>query len=87
MRRLLCILAATGLLLALADSAKAFTVVTPGFSVSVPIYAAPPPPVYVPAPVYVAPAYLPPPVYVAPAYVSPPVYAGPGYPPPPRWAR
>lgn len=88
MRRLLSILAASCLLAALAGPAEAFTVVTPGFALSVPIYAAPPPPAYVPPPVYVAPAYVPPPVYVGPAYVSPPVYPGPGYPPPPPyWAR
>lgn len=90
MRRTLFILAVLCLLTALLTAqADAFTIVTPGFAVSVPLYAAVPPPVYVappPPPVYVAPAYAPP-VVVAPAYPGP-VYVGPGYPlppPPPRW--
>ena len=89
MRRTLFILAILCLLAALlAARAEAFTIVTPGFAVSVPLYAAVPPPVYVapPPPVYVAPAYAPP-VVVAPAYPGP-AYVGPGYPlppPPPRW--
>ena len=88
MRRLFLILMTLCLLAALAGPVEAFTVVTPGFAVSVPIYAAPPPPVYVPAPVYMAPAYESPTVYVGPAYAPPPVYVGPGYyPPPPRWGR
>ena len=72
----------------LAGSVEAFTVVTPGFAISVPLYPAPPPPppVYVGPPVYAAPAYAPPPVYVGPAYLPPPAYPGPGY-PPPYWAR
>jgi hypothetical protein len=75
MKRLLLIVALACAVVAAAGSARALTVVGPGFAVSVPLYAtvAPPPPVYV-APAYVPP---PPPVYVAPAYVPPPVWVGP----------
>ncbi|MYL81539.1 hypothetical protein GTA51_00095 [Desulfovibrio aerotolerans] len=91
MRRLFIILATACWVAALAGSVEAFTVVTPGFAISVPLYAAPPPPVYVGPPVYVAPAYAPQPVYVGPAYLPPPVYPRPVYPRPyyprPYWAR
>jgi hypothetical protein len=85
MKRLLCTLALVLAVLALADPARALTVATPGFAVSVPVYVGPgyvPPPVYYPppAPVY----YAPPPVYVGPGYVPPPVWVGPGYRPGPR---
>ena len=87
MRRLFIILATACLVAALAGSVEAFTVVTPGFAISVPLYAAPPPPpVYVGPPVYMEPVYAPPPVYAGPVYPPPPVYPGPGY-PPPYWPR
>jgi len=86
MRRLFIILAAACLLAALAGPVEAFTVVTPGFAISVPVYPVVPPPVYVGPPVYVEPVYAPPPVYAGPVYPPPPVYPGPGY-PPPYWPR
>lgn len=81
MKRILAIATLCLAALAAADTARAITVVAPGFAISVPLYAtvAPPPPVYV------APAYVPPPVYVGPAYAPPPVYVGPAYVPPPVW--
>ena len=79
MRRTFAILAAACLMSAfLAAPAQALTIVTPGFAVTVPLYAPPPPPVYPPPPVFLAPAYGPPPVVFAPPYPGPP-YLGPGF--------
>jgi hypothetical protein len=72
MKRILAIATLCLAALAAADTARAITVVAPGFAISVPLYATVAPP-----PVYVAPAYVPPPVYVGPAYAPPPVWVAP----------